>query len=355
MANPSCPWASQRKWCLVMNEISAAASGRSPVVPHISVIIATRDRGPAIATAIGSVQASTAIDWELIVVDQSVDDATEAAIQPFVASDHRVRYIRSTTSGLSCGRNIALGLAGAPLVAITDDDCEVAPDWLAGIIETFDTKPDIAFIAGTLAPAPFPPGTGDIPHFCPTARKVVERAWPLTECFGANIAVRRAVLNEVGIFDELLGSGAEFPCLEEQDLCHRVLLAGHRVLIAPELRVVHHGFRTNAQLRTLWERDGRGFGALMAKEVRCGAPRALLEMARFCGRWVGMSVWRLLRMRRPTKLRQASAYVLSSARGFTAAFRQSLNRDRRVFATQSWLRSAAPTPRLPDVASVSAR
>lgn len=324
-----------------MSERGTSASNYQSGVCRISVVIATRDRGPAIATAIKSVQASTITDWELIIVDQSAGDATEAAVQPYVAADHRIRYVRSATTGLSSGRNVALGLASAPLLAITDDDCEVAPDWLAGIIQTFDTQPEIAFVAGTLSPAPFPPGTGDIPHFCPASRQVVERAWPLTECFGANIAVRQAVLREVGIFDELLGSGAEFPCMEEQDLCHRVLLAGHRMLIAPELRVTHHGFRTNTELRTLWERDGRGFGALMAKELRCGAPFAVVEVARFWGHWIGMSVGRLVRIQRPTKVRQALAYVVSSARGFAAGLYHPVNRDHRVYATQSWLRGEA--------------
>jgi Glycosyl transferase family 2 len=233
----------------------------------------------------------------------------------------------------------------APVVAITDDDCEVSPDWLARISDTFEANPAVAFICGTLAPAPFDPGVGHIPHSCPPARRTVERPWPLIECYAANIALRRSVLDEVGLFDEQLGPGAIYSCTEDQDLCHRFLLAGHRVLIAPEVRVIHHGFRTNAQMVPIWERDGRGVGGMLAKELRCGAPQALLELVGFWTHWLMIVLGRVMRFQRPFKFRQARAYVLYSALSFAQGLRHPIVRDHRVYTPQSWLPTDGATTR----------
>lgn len=319
------------------SDYTTVAQRSKPSPPRIDVIIATRDRGPAIRSALSSIQASSVKDWRLMIVDQSTGDETEATVREAAATDSRIAYQRSQTTGLSVARNIALMQTAAPYIAVTDDDCEVSPDWLARIIAIFDEDPEAGCIGGTLDPAPFEPGTGDIPHFCPAERQRISRAWPHVEVFGANIALRRAALDTAGLFDEHLGSGARFPCLEEQDLCHRIMLAGYYLRVEPDVRVLHHGFRSNEQLRRLWERDGRGFGGLMAKAVRCGTPRAALTLCQFWGQWTGMVARRLVRGERPLKARQASVYIFSSMRGFVAGMRYPVAANRRVFAPQRWL------------------
>lgn len=321
-----------------MDELIAPQHNDSgQTVPRVSVLIATRNRGLAIRDALNSVRASTIDDWELIVIDQSTSDDTEAVMRLVVEADPRVRYVRSATTGVSTARNVGLRVVRAPFVAITDDDCEVAPDWLARIIDAFETEPAVAFICGTLAPAPFDSSVGQIPHSSPAVRQVVRRPWPLIECVGGNIAVRRSVLDGIGLFDEKLGPGAVFSCSEDQDLCHRVLLAGYSVLVAPEIRVIHHGYRSNAEMPEIWKRDSRGIGGLLAKEFRCGAPQALIELASFWGHWIKMVLGRIVTFQRPLKFRQTRAYVLGTATSFVLGLRYPVARHRRVYMPQSWL------------------
>jgi glycosyltransferase involved in cell wall biosynthesis len=321
----------------------AQSEESNPRAPRISVVIATRDRGTAIRDTLMSVRASTLQDWEVIVVDQSMSGETEAIVRSIAEHDSRVHYLRSSSTGASRARNVALREVRAPFVAITDDDCEVAPDWLARIIEAFEAEPAVGFICGTLAPAPFDPHKGHIPHSCPSTRRIVVRPWPLIECYAANAAVRRSVLDQVGLFDELLGPGAIFSCTEDQDSCHRVLLAGHHVLIDPEVHVIHHGFRTNAEMPPIWERDARGIGGMLAKELRCGAPQAVLELAGFWIHWLRIVVGHTVSFRRPLKFRQSRSYVLYSALAFFEGLRHPISRGQRVYIPQSWQAADAMT------------
>lgn len=328
-------------------------------VPGVSVVIGTRDRGMGIAATIASIQASTLADWELLVADQSAVDATEEVVRAAMASDPRIAYLRTATTGISSARNVAIAQVRAPYIAITDDDCEVAPDWLAGIVAEFEANPRVAFIGGALEPAPFEPGTGYIPSFCPEKRAIVTRAWPTTPCFGASMALRRSVLDQVGLFDELMGPGTTYSCMEEQDLCHRVLLAGHHALIAPDLRVVHYGFRGNAQVPTIWMRDSRGVGGMIAKELHYQPLHALRWLLGWWGYWLGIVLWNAITGRRPLKIRQTAAYLRHSAAALTQGIRHAMVPGYRAYAPQSWVKGTSETRKderaTPQAEGVSAR
>lgn len=320
-----------------MNDVRRRQDQQVREMPRVSVVIGTRDRGTAIARTIESVQRSTLADWELLIVDQSQEDATETAVRPFADSDARVRYVRSTMRGTSAARNVGIEMARAVYIAVTDDDCEVAADWLAVLVREFEADSSVGFIAGALEPIAYDASTGYIPHFLPARRAVVERPWPITECFGASIALRRSALERAGLFDELIGPGALFPSLEEQDLCHRVLLAGYRAVIAPDAQVLHYGLRQHAELPRLWKRDARGIGGCFAKELRCGDVHGLTSILGFWGQWIGVVGKNVMTGRRPLKLRQAGAYMWHSALGFAQGLAHPVAAQRHVYLPQRWL------------------
>src|SRR5271165_6151218 len=94
--------------------------------PLLSVVIATRDRGAAVVRAIESIlPGHSGVDAncrELIIVDQSSDDASEAALAPYLCLP-RIRYHKAPSKGLGAARNAGMTLATGELVAFTDDDC----------------------------------------------------------------------------------------------------------------------------------------------------------------------------------------------------------------------------------------
>ena len=98
----------------------------------VSVVMSTRNRGESVIPAVSSVLRDQGCCWEVILVDQSTDDATERALAAAgLLDDPRLVYRRTSKTGVSRGRNEGIALARGEIVAITDDDC-VVPDRLGG-------------------------------------------------------------------------------------------------------------------------------------------------------------------------------------------------------------------------------
>src|SRR5262245_3070968 len=120
------------------------AAVRKTSMQPITVAIGTRNRGDTIARTIRTILASTHTAWRLHVVDQSDDHRTAHAVEPFRA-DPRIRYLRTPTIGLAIARNLGIRAATTELVAITDDDCDVAPEWLSELEAAF-AEPRIGLV-----------------------------------------------------------------------------------------------------------------------------------------------------------------------------------------------------------------
>lgn len=293
---------------------------------HVTVCVCTRDRGGLVAGAIRSVLASTHQDFDLVVVDQSSADDTARAVERF-ARDSRLRYLHSRTRGVSRARNLAVAQARGPIVACTDDDCEVAPDWLETIVANFAHDPAVAQIQGEVLP---PPGAdpATVPVTCRIARRRrISSPWAkwVDAGIGANRAFRLDALREVGPFDESLGPGARFHGCEDSDMTYRVLRAGHVLLNAPEVKVTHRGDRSGAEGRMYMRRLALGVGAAYMKHLRCGdlaiLPALLHEWFRY------LSWRRLLTGRRPCGAARFGYFLY----GMALSFGVGVDRRRRLY------------------------
>src|SRR5688572_29100332 len=114
-------------------------------MPQIAVAIPTRNRPDHAEPCVRTVLANPEPDLEVILIDQSNDDATELAVADH-RTDPRFRYVRTSSLGASHARNLGLQLSTAPIVAFTDDDCRVAPDWLARIRTIFEADPSAGIV-----------------------------------------------------------------------------------------------------------------------------------------------------------------------------------------------------------------
>ncbi len=249
--------------------------------PDISIIICTRDRGDRLLPTVESAlaDASTAGAVEVLVIDQSKDDAVERALAALLASDKRLRYLREASVGLSAARNAGLRAARGALIAFTDDDCTVEPGWLAALKTAFETYPDAGLLFGHVACAGHDPTQGYLPGFKaaegPLTRRRMFRGaghWGM----GANMALRRAVWERIGPFDEVLGAGALLKSGEDVDYVIRAVRQRIGVYHCSQARVVHYGFRPWASASALMKGASLGIGAMYAKQVRTGNLFALL-------------------------------------------------------------------------------
>jgi glycosyltransferase involved in cell wall biosynthesis len=272
--------------------------------------------------------ASSYTDWDAVIVDQSHTDATESCVQ---ALTQNFRYITSTTSGSSAARNLALAHAQGPLVAYTDDDCEVSPEWLERLVEYYRRYPESGLIYGAVHAGPHDPRAGFIPTAPITRfrRIAAPRSKWRERGIGANMAGPLEALRQVGGFDEALGSGGPLRANLDGDLTYRMLKAGYVVLNVPDAVVIHHGFRTWQQGRQLMRGVGIGVGATYMKHVRLGDPAAVLT---FLIEWLRCISWgRLLTLRPHVGLRRFFGYGM----GVILSFRYPIDPRTRVYIAPS--------------------
>ena len=112
-----------------------------------TVVISTRNRGDSVTRVIRGLLCNTYSNFELIVIDQSEDNRTEAAVKPYL-EDSRVHYMRSATKGISAGRNVGISRARGAWIAMTDDDCEVPDNWLQQFAAVFSIDRNIGIVFG---------------------------------------------------------------------------------------------------------------------------------------------------------------------------------------------------------------
>lgn len=235
-------------------------------IPTISVVICTRNRGDEVQAAIQSVLANQHSRFELIVVDQSTNDVTEKAVQPFI-NDPRFSYIRSSTAGLGVARNIGLKCAIADIVAFTDDDCTVSTDWLNAVENIFWKYPQVTVVFCSVDPGPYDRTKGSIPYRHYSKDKIYRSITQYfnTSGMGAGMSVRNSAILKWGGFDETLGPGAYFRSADDIDVAWRALLKREWVYELSSVSVTHHGFRNWVEYRELTKRDFYSIGAVHAK------------------------------------------------------------------------------------------
>ena len=239
--------------------------------PAITALVCTRDRGGLVAHTVRGIMANDHPDFEVVVIDQSTDGESESALREW-RSDPRFHYSRSATVGLARARNIGFRRARAPIVAMTDDDCRVQPDWLRRVAEAFSTGDRIAVVFGNVVAAPHDRAKGFISSYHKETAFLARgiRDKPKAEGIGACMGIRAGAWAALGGFDVMLGAGSRFKSADDTDFAIRALLSGYEIYETPEVHVVHHGFRTWSEGSHLIGGYLFGIGAMLAKHIRCG-------------------------------------------------------------------------------------
>lgn len=198
--------------------------------PAVSVVVCTRDRPRRLAALIASLRAQT-LDpgrFEVVVVDDGSHDETPALLQREQADGGlQLRVISGRQAGIADARNLGWRAAAAPIIAFTDDDCEVSSEWLEEGLRACERCPD-AIVQGRTVPMPRElhrrgvfSRTQDIEHLGPFFQT-------------CNIFYPARVLECAGGFaDQFRRAG------EDTDLAWRALEAGAPARFAPRALACH--------------------------------------------------------------------------------------------------------------------
>lgn len=191
-----------------------------------------------------AVLAQTYRDFQIWIVDNGSTDGSVAFI--------RTRYpqarliVNASNRGFAAANNQAIRAGTAEYVATLNNDTEVEPAWLEALVQAMDAHPRVGMCASKMLFA----GSQTVIN---SAGIVIDRvgiAWDRSggqrddphedkmqfvfgACAGAAL-YRRAMLDEIGLFDEDF-----FAYLEDVDLAWRAQWAGWQSLYIPQARLYH--------------------------------------------------------------------------------------------------------------------
>jgi glycosyltransferase involved in cell wall biosynthesis len=167
-------------------------------MPLVSVILPTYNRAGSIGAAIRSVLDQTERDFEIIVVDDRSTDETEDVVKRF--GDPRIRYIRQARNGGdAASRNAGVLESRGKYLAFLDDDDEWLPEKLSLQLPLFERGGErVGLVHGgrqTIVEA-----TGQTVLMLSEGSPEEQLRW--FRITTSAVMVRRAAVDEVGLFDE---------------------------------------------------------------------------------------------------------------------------------------------------------
>jgi glycosyltransferase involved in cell wall biosynthesis len=223
----------------------------------VSVAIPTHNRSALLCQTLARLAALTpdvaGKRWEVLVIDNNSSDDTEAVVRRLAAGfPVPLKYVFERKQGRSHALNAGIAAAAGSVIAMTDDDVIVSSGWLdAATDPLLDEACGVDYTGGPVRPlweAPRPAwlpgdkadlwGTIAILDYGPEPFVFEERRRvPL----GANMAVRRALLDRIGGFSPRLGrAGTNLLGQEVPEFLARARAAGARGLYVPAMVVDHH-------------------------------------------------------------------------------------------------------------------
>jgi GT2 family glycosyltransferase len=259
------------------------SSGPSDVLP-VSVVIPTIGRAELLGQCLESISRCRPRAAEILVVDQSGDEAVYSVIKRF--SEVGTRLLACSVRDRSVAVNRGMSEAEHDIVLITDDDCTVTPSWVATAWDHLSLDAG-AIVTGRVLPVgeaiAVPSLVGD------EMRREYTGEIHYDVLFGCNMACSRARFLDLGGFDERV------KLAEDNDFCYRWLRAGHPLRYEPAFLIWHHAWRTPADLERHFRGYARGQGIFYAKYLRqrdLGILRFLLRDFRRAARGVASRILR---------------------------------------------------------------
>jgi GT2 family glycosyltransferase len=264
------------------NEQHDEADARPNPRVAVTAIVCTRNRPQFLADCLASISSAMAPQDELIVVESGDSKAAEAlaSLDPAVSRVH----LRATDRRKSVKINMAIREASGELLALTDDDCRVDPDWINAMAAAVGSDERVGVAFGPVAGLDHAPG-GSAPPRIPPGPAPIEN-WNYAH--GASMAVRRTAAVDVGGFDERLGPGAPTHG-EEADLLLRMAASGWKCVVADAPPVTHLDWRDAAETQAnllVYERGaGAWLGVGLRRDPRRVAKLFVLRLRYQAGLW----------------------------------------------------------------------
>jgi len=246
--------------------------------------------------------------FEILIVDNRPTSPTK--LPDWAIYNEKINVLHQPIPGISAARNLGLARAQGAIVAFTDDDVEVDPNWLRSLVNRFATNDKIACVTGLVLPreldtaaqrwfeeylggfnrgseiklySPIHPSRQGLIR--PLVHQVICRSLTtgrteqislyeaVVRCgAGANMAFRTRALVDAGGFDLALGTGTATRGGEDLAIFAAILSNGSLIAYEPTA-VVYHSHRRNYD-ELVKQVNGSGLGltamltSLAYKDIR---------------------------------------------------------------------------------------
>lgn len=245
----------------------------TPSAVKISVVIPTWNARGLLHLPLDSLRSQTHRDFEAIVVDDASTDDTAA----YLAAEYpEVRVVRlDSNRGFPGAVNAGIRAATGEVVALLNNDAAADEAWLATLDAALRRHPEAGMAACRIRVYHHREYLDSAGIYATTSGSVGNRgaygldgpAWDREEWVlgpnGAAGAYRKAVFDDVGLFDEDHGAYHE-----DTDLALRAQLRGHRCVYVPGAVCYHVGSATYSTLPM----DAAGEGVDLAPRTQPKPP-----------------------------------------------------------------------------------
>jgi GT2 family glycosyltransferase len=224
--------------------------GAAPGSDLVSVVILLRDNLRLTRECIESVFRHTPLPVEVVIVDNGSSEDVAGYAAELRAAGRAVVYLRNERNeGFAFGCNQGIAASRGVYLVLLNNDVVVTDGWLTRQLALLGMDPAIAVVGPTtnatsgaqLVGTAIYRGIAEVDRFA--AQWALEHAGEFAivpRIVGLCMVMRRALIDQIGGFDTAFGYGN----CEDDDLCVRLMRAGHKIAIAYDVFIHHHGSAT---------------------------------------------------------------------------------------------------------------
>jgi len=234
----------------------------------VSIIIVNYRVPKLLRACLQSIRDQVKAECEVIVTDNASGDGSVEMVREEFPWVHLIA--NPSNDGFAAGNNLALPHATGEYVFYLNPDAEVIADAVDVLVKYLDTHPDVGLVAPRLINT-----DGSLqksvhryysfwdtlidnrlfPYLFKNSKRLKSynyAFWPHDEereidwAKGAALMVRRAILSELGAFDEQFWIYGE-----EIDLCYRIQKASWKIVFYPHAVIRHHEKQSSRQHSTV--------------------------------------------------------------------------------------------------------
>lgn len=172
--------------------------------PIVSIILPVYKEAKYIELAIKSVQRQSFFDWELIVVDDGLDNNPKEIIETFIKEDNRIIYLDNNgNKGIQKSLNNGLKMArGRYIARIDDDDMWIDTDKLTKQVRFLEDNSEYVLV-GTNAIVFDEKGAKLAEYILPKDDMVIRSRMLSKNCFiHSSVLIQKEAIDKVHGYDE---------------------------------------------------------------------------------------------------------------------------------------------------------